>query len=94
MAEGCFATSDNDYFFKPLVAMIYLIFIVIYLLTRFLRDRRPFSSDEYVTNALAILSSGISELSLPEHRAAIVSWRSPEIIRSPPPPARSSRRPP
>ncbi|HZR42586.1 MAG TPA: hypothetical protein VFB12_20870 [Ktedonobacteraceae bacterium] len=52
---GKFITSDNNYFFQPTIALIYIIFILLLLVLRAL-ERRPYSSrEERVTNALALL---------------------------------------
>ena len=48
---GKFVTSNHDYFFKPTGAIIYLTFIVVYFVLRFTRQRRGFSSAEYVSDA-------------------------------------------
>ena len=40
---GKFVTSDNNYFFKPAAAMIYVIFIVLFLVNRAMRRRRGLS---------------------------------------------------
>jgi hypothetical protein len=52
---GKFVTSDNDYFFAPAAAMIYLVFIGLYFATRALQRRRGFSEREYLVNAVATL---------------------------------------
>jgi hypothetical protein len=57
---GKFVTSNNDYFFKPTGAIIYLTFIVVYFVLRFIRQRRGFSSAEYVSNALGVFSDGVA----------------------------------
>jgi hypothetical protein len=49
---GKFVTSDNDYFFQPAAAMIYLVFIVLYLLTRWMQRHRGLSQREYLVNAV------------------------------------------
>jgi hypothetical protein len=49
---GKFVTSDNDYFFQPAAAMIYLIFIGLYLLTRWMQRHRGLSQREYLVNAI------------------------------------------
>jgi hypothetical protein len=49
---GKFVTSDNDYFFKPSAAIIYILFICLYFAFRWTRERRGFTEDEYVASAL------------------------------------------
>jgi hypothetical protein len=49
---GKFITADNDYFFQPTAALIYLFFIGLFFLTRWMRRRRGFSSREYVMNTM------------------------------------------
>ncbi len=46
---GKFITSDNDYFYKPSTAIIYLVFIAIYLATRAMQRRRGYSQREYLS---------------------------------------------
>ncbi|HKG17547.1 MAG TPA: hypothetical protein VKA96_07655 [Solirubrobacteraceae bacterium] len=53
---GKFVTSDNDYFFKPSAAIIYICFICLYFLTRWMRSRRGFTPQEYLANALDVLA--------------------------------------
>jgi hypothetical protein len=48
---GKFITRDNDYFYRPAVALIYAAFMVLYVAMRTLR-RRHISSEEYLVNAL------------------------------------------
>ncbi len=55
---GKFVTSDNDYFFKPSAAIIYLTFIALYFALRFVRRRRGFAPEEYMANALEVFSAG------------------------------------
>src|SRR5689334_19757642 len=43
---GKFVTSDNNYFFKPAAAMIYVIFIVLFLVNRAMKRRRRLSETE------------------------------------------------
>lgn len=49
---GKFVTQDNDYFFEPAIAIIYVIFILTYLLIRWIHSSRPRSPLEYLVNAL------------------------------------------
>lgn len=47
---GKFITSDNDYFFKPTIAIIYVIFVTMYLIFRRLVESRPISEREIRVN--------------------------------------------
>jgi len=49
---GKFLTHDNNYFFQPAVALIYSIFVLIYLTGRLLFRIPNFSNEEYLLNAL------------------------------------------
>jgi hypothetical protein len=56
---GKFVTSDNNYFFKPAAALIYLIFVGLFLLTAAMRRQRGFSSPEYVMNAIEFVAEAV-----------------------------------
>lgn len=49
---GKFVTRDHDYFYRPAVALMYVVFVAAYLGARALRARRHASSEEYIVNAL------------------------------------------
>lgn len=49
---GKFITRDNNYFFQPTIAIIYAIFVVLFLLFRSLRGRRGYTPREYLLGAL------------------------------------------
>ncbi|HXV27567.1 MAG TPA: hypothetical protein VD913_01240, partial [bacterium] len=49
---GKFLTHDNNYFFQPTVALIYFIFVLIFLIFRTLVVKEEFSEKEYLINAL------------------------------------------
>jgi len=51
---GKFLTSDNNYFFKPTAAIIYIFFIVFYLVARTLQTRRRRTPQEYLVNAVEL----------------------------------------
>ena len=55
---GKFITSDNDYFFKPVFAFIYLIFIAIFIVTRALLTIRDLSPDVALVNLFRLTSEG------------------------------------
>jgi hypothetical protein len=49
---GKFVTRDNDYFFQPTVALIYVVFVLTFLAAHSVRSRRAFTRDEWLVNAL------------------------------------------
>lgn len=69
---GKFITSDNNYFFQPTIALIYVIFILIYLLYRFLDKPIKITEREYVVNALEMIKEAvIHDLDFEEKRKAM-----------------------
>ncbi|MDP3879964.1 MAG: hypothetical protein Q8Q07_06655 [Dehalococcoidales bacterium] len=55
---GKFITRDNDYFFQPAVALIYVIFVLIFFIIRAVGKRRPLSSQECLANIFDIARHG------------------------------------
>jgi hypothetical protein len=49
---GKFVTGDNDYFYRPAVALIYVVFVLAYLAMRSILRRRQPTGEEYLVNAL------------------------------------------
>jgi hypothetical protein len=69
---GKFVTSDNDYFFKPSAAIIYIVFICLYFLARWTRERRGFSEEEYVAGALDVFTdAAVRDFNEREKRQAL-----------------------
>lgn len=56
---GKFITSDNNYFFEPTVAFIYVLFIVLYLTNRVLHRERTVTREEAMTNALELIKESV-----------------------------------
>ena len=52
---GKFITADNNYFFEPAAALIYLIFVGLFMLTRAMQRHRGLSSMERISNALDLV---------------------------------------
>jgi len=74
---GKYITQDNNYFFQPTVAMIYLIFVLMFLVFRSLSNRqRRFSKEEHLLNALNLLEEAvINELDRPELKRVLTNLR-------------------
>ncbi len=68
---GKFVTADNDYFFRPAVAVIYVTFVATFLATRTLIGRRMLRPNEALANALALLESTLDRPIEPDDRARI-----------------------
>lgn len=69
---GKFITSDNNYFFQPTIAIIYVIFVFLYLLSRSIPRYRAYSEKEYLINALDMTKEAvINDLDIEEERLAL-----------------------
>lgn len=58
---GKFVTSDNDYFFRPTAAILYALFVILFLATREIRRFRGLSPEECLVNSVELaerLASG------------------------------------
>ena len=49
---GKFVTSDNDYFYQPAIAIMYVIFVALFLIFRALARNRSLSDTEKLANVL------------------------------------------
>ncbi|HEY7472857.1 MAG TPA: hypothetical protein VIE68_10980 [Gemmatimonadota bacterium] len=49
---GKFITRSNDYFFQPAVALIYVVFVALFLTVHTIHRRRTNTDEEYLLNAL------------------------------------------
>jgi hypothetical protein len=69
---GKFVTEDNNYFYRPAAAVIYLIFVGLFLLTRALQRRAALSPRDDVANAVDLLAEAARhDLDEPERRQAL-----------------------
>jgi hypothetical protein len=65
---GKFITSDNNYFFEPTFAIIYVIFILLFLCARAIERQQQMTDTEYVVNAIALLQEALLDRVHPEQR--------------------------
>ena len=65
---GKFITRDNNYFYQPSIALIYIMFVLIYLGFRDLQMRSGISREEYLVNAINDLEEAVINDLQPEER--------------------------
>ena len=68
---GKFVTSDNDYFFRPAIALIYAVFVIVFVVARALLGRRRVTGDEALANALGLMAGASPRGLEPDDRARI-----------------------
>lgn len=56
---GKLITSDSNYFFKPTIALIYVIFILIYLIYKLVGKHPKPTKKEYAVNALEMIKEAV-----------------------------------
>jgi hypothetical protein len=49
---GKFITQDNDYFYQPAIAVIYITFVLLYVTARSIHREQTAAPEEYLVNAL------------------------------------------
>jgi hypothetical protein len=70
---GKFITQDNNYFFQPTVALVYVIFILIYSLSKSLEKSSTITSKEYLVNALGMVTEAVmNDLDNEEKKKALL----------------------
>lgn len=68
---GKYITHDNDYFFQPTVALIYISFVLLYLITKFIPNARQTTEKEYLVNAIEMIKeSAINDFDIEEEKRA------------------------
>lgn len=69
---GKFITSDNNYFFQPTIALIYIIFVLLFLISRLIPRYRAVTQREYLVNALEMIKeSAINDFDEEEEKRAL-----------------------
>jgi len=68
---GKFVTSDNNYFYRPAIALIYCLFVVAFLVARTLIGQRRLSETEALANALDLLEGTLDGPIEPDDRDRI-----------------------
>jgi len=56
---GKFVTSDNDYFFQPVIAIIYVIFVALFFLFRWLGNVKHLSPQTALVNAFDLAKEAV-----------------------------------
>lgn len=56
---GKFITRDNNYFYEPAAALIYLVFVGLFFLFRYIENHKPLTEKEYLMNALVLLEEAV-----------------------------------
>jgi len=71
---GKFITSDNNYFFRPAIALIYVIFVLLFLWWRSLERQRTWSEETYLANALMLLQDTALHDLDPAEKYRLLHW--------------------
>lgn len=56
---GKFITQDNNYFFQPTIAIIYVIFVLLFLFFRFIQREENITQQEYLINTLEAIKEAV-----------------------------------
>lgn len=71
---GKFLTQDNNYFYRPAVAIIYVTFVAVVLAARAVQSWRGYRPEEYLADALReVREMAVHDLDEPERRHALLA---------------------
>src|SRR3989344_1438116 len=77
---GKFVTSDNNYFYRPTIAIIYVIFVLLFLAARAVEKYFKFTKDEDDVNAIETTKQAlIHDLDEKEKRSALSYFHKSDI---------------
>src|SRR5437867_4228141 len=71
---GKFITSDNNYFYRPAIALIYVVFVLLFLWWRSLERHRVWDEQTYLANALMLLQDAALHDLDPTEKYHLVRW--------------------
>ncbi|MDQ6771931.1 MAG: hypothetical protein M3024_02915 [Candidatus Dormibacteraeota bacterium] len=71
---GKFLTSDNNYFFRPTVVILYIVFILLFVAMRELDSHRRFSQREMLANAFDMAREATLYHRRPNHTGEVLAY--------------------
>jgi hypothetical protein len=71
---GKFITSDNNYFYRPAIALIYVVFVLMFLWWRSLERHRTWSEETYLANSLMLLQDAALHDLDPTEKYHLLRW--------------------
>ena len=71
---GKFVTSDNNYFYRPTIALIYVLFVLLFLHLRTFERHRDASEEVYLANALVLLQDAAIHDLDPKEKHLLLRW--------------------
>src|SRR5256712_2074546 len=67
-------TSDNNYFYRPAIALIYVVFVLLFLWWRSLERHRVWDEQTYLANALMLLKDAALHDLDPTEKYHLIRW--------------------
>src|SRR2546428_989006 len=71
---GKFITSDNNYFYRPAIALIYVVFVLMFVWWRSLERHRTWSDETYLANSLMLLQDAALHDLDPTEKFHLIRW--------------------